>query len=812
MRKHFLSLCASLLTALCALATPPNEAVVKGTVTDAAKQPLGQATVVLHRLSDSTLVRTAITDKDGRFELSGLLKGEYFLKASATGHAEYVSGAISLTPGDQHTVGTISLQAQSKELQGVTVTARRPLIEIKADKTIFNVENSITGQGSDALELLTKTPGIQVDNNENISMKGKTGVRVYVDGRMMQLDTKDLAAYLRSINSNDIEAIEMISNPSARYDASGNAGIINIRLKKNKKYGTNGSVNLGLVQGITPKGNGSLNLNNRNKKLNLFGNVGGSIGNYATDMTLYRIQNDTLYDQRSLNISRTRAVNAKIGADWYASSRQTFGVLATINHNDGPWSASSTTPIYDNKTGQLASTLIASNRIPGSRTNANFNANYRFADTSGFELNIDADYGLFRGVGRSLQPNRYLRPNGALDREVIFGNHTPTDINIYTFKADVEQKKWGGKLGYGTKFSYVKTDNAFNFFDYQNGQPVLNTGRSNQFSYTENVNAAYANYQRQLSEKWSLQAGLRLEQTNSDGQLTRADGQKQDDDRVKRNYLDWFPSAALTWNFNKNNTLNLTYSRRIDRPTYQDLNPFENKLDELTYEKGNAFLQPQYTDNVELSHTFKGFLTTTVGYSYVKDFATQITDTTDGKATYIQQRNLASQQIINFSVGAPLPIAKWWNGYLNLWYNYQIYKGTFNNGRINEQVPTYGVYMQNTFNLSKKGLKAEMTGWFNGPSVWAGTWRIRPMGNLDIGVMQPLFKNKASIKLSMTDVFRTNFWRSTNNFGGVYIRGRGQWEAQTVRINFTWRFGSNEVKSARQRKTGLESEASRIKN
>jgi iron complex outermembrane receptor protein len=212
-----------------------------------------------------------------------------------------------------------------KKLQDVTVTSRKPMIEIKADKTIFNVENSINATGSNALELLQKSPGIQVDNNDKYSMKGKTGVKIYVDGKMMQLDSKDLAAYLKSINSNDVEAIEMISNPSAKYDASGNAGIINIRLKKNKKFGTNGSVNAGFVQGVTPKGNGSLNLNYRDKNVNLFSNAGGNMGMYENDLNLYRVQRDSLYDQKSTNRSDNKSVNVKAGADLFLDSKNTLG-------------------------------------------------------------------------------------------------------------------------------------------------------------------------------------------------------------------------------------------------------------------------------------------------------------------------------------------------------------------------------------------------------------------------------------------------------------------------------------------------------
>lgn len=797
------------LSSLLNTAIAQTSSTIKGKISDNTGKALQSVTVSLLKSTDSSLVKADVTDANGVFEMVYGKEGKYLLSYVMIGFERTYSPAFEVKNGQGFDAGNITLQPAATKLQDVTVTSRKPMIEIKADKTVFNVENSINATGSNALELLQKSPGIQVDNNENISMKGKTGVRIYVDGKMTQLGSQDLAAYLKSINSNDVEAIEMISNPSARYDASGNAGIINIRLKKNKRYGTNGSVNMGLVQGVTPKGNGSVSLNYRDKKVNLFSNVGTNIGRYENTLDLYRVQLDSIYDQKSTNWSNNKSVNAKLGADLFLNSRNTLGFLVTTNVSDNDWTSESNTNISYNPTKQFVKKLVALNTIPGSRTNMNSNINYRYADTSGKEINFDADYGLFRGTGRSFQPNNYIDNSGNMLSQVINRNYTPTDIDIYTAKVDVDQPKWKGKLGYGAKFSYVKTKNTFDFFNDINGVPIKILSRSNSFTYKENVNAAYVNYQRQFSPKWSLQTGLRMEQTNSEGVLTRADGIIQSDNTVKRSYLDFFPSAALTWTVDQKNTLNLTFSRRIDRPTYQDLNPFENKLDELTYEKGNAFLRPQYTNTVELSHTFKYMLNTTIGYSHVKDFATQTTDTTNN-ATYVQQRNLATQRILSFSIGSPLPIAKWWNGYANVWYNYQMFNGKIGANEIKTEIPMFGAYMQHTFTLGK-GYNAELSGWFSGPNVWGATWRTKSLGGLDLGFQKQILKKQGTLKLSVTDIFFTNPWTATSNFGGLFINGRGQNESRTVRLAFSWRFGNNQVKAARQRQTGLESEAKRIK-
>jgi iron complex outermembrane recepter protein len=807
MRKMiFTPLIFMLLISMNTMAQGPGK--ISGTVTD-GKKALASVTVSLLLANDSSLVKADASNAAGEFEIPVVKSGDYLLSYTAVGFEKKYSAIYTITEGQSVTAATEALTVVAAKLQGVTVSSKKPMIEVKADKTVFNVEASINATGSNALELLQKSPGIQVDNNDNISMKGKTGVRVYVDGKMMQLDTKDLAAYLKSINSNDIEAIEMISNPSAKYDASGNAGIVNIRLKKNKKFGTNGSINTGFVQGVTPKGNGSLNLNYRDKKINLFGNAGGNIGINQNKLYLYRIQKDTLYDQNTVMRSDDKSINVKAGADFFVNNKNTIGVLATTNFSNTNWGSDGVTNIYYNPTGTFVKKLQAVNTVPGKRTNTNFNVNYRYADTSGTEVNFDADYGFFRGTGRSYQPNNYFNSSNNFLYSVINRNYTPTDIDIYTAKLDAEQKLGKGKLGYGAKTSFVTTKNTFDFFNEVAGVPVKQLDRSNSFTYKENVNAAYVNYQQQLNQKWSIQTGLRMEQTSSDGKLTRADGVEQTDNRVKRNYVNLFPSAAVTWNINQKHSLNLTYSRRIDRPTYQDLNPFENKLDELTYEKGNAFLRPQYTDNVELTHTFMGFINTTAGYSYVKDYATQATDTT-GNATFVQQKNLARQQILSFNIGAPTPIKKWWNGYVNLWYNYQMFNGFIGENKIKQNVPTYGAYLQQSFTLGKD-YSTEISGWFNGPSVWGGTWKTKPQGGVDVGVQKQVLKKQATIKISATDIFFTSPWSATNDFGGLYIRGGGNWESRTFRLTFSWRFGSNQIKNSRDRKTGLESEAKRIK-
>jgi iron complex outermembrane receptor protein len=783
---------------------------ITGKVKDENNKPIDAVTVSLLKASDSSLVKMAFTDTSGNFEIERDVKGDFLLSYTSVGFENTYSEVFKLEEKQNYNSPTVSLRSESKKIQEVTVTSRRPTIEVKPGKIVFNVEGSINATGSNALELLQKSPGVVVDNNENISMKGKSGVKIYIDGKMTQLDNKGLADYLKSINSSDVEAIEMIANPGAKYDASGNAGIINIRLKKNKKFGTNGNIELGLTQGRTLKGNGGASLNYRDKKINVFSNASASIGRRDNDLNLYRIQNGMIYDQNTVMTNKRRGVNIKAGADYFLDRKNTIGILATSNFGGGSFNSEGTTDIYNQASGELLQKLKATNEAPVNRTNASFNLNYRYADdSSGTQVSFDADYGFFHSTSESYQPNNYYGPNDYFQYAVINGNNTPTDINIYTAKLDIEHKLGKGKLGIGGKVALVKTENTFEFFKYTDNVPVKDMSQSNNFAYSENVNAAYVNYDIMLHPKWSLQAGLRMEQTNSKGELSRADGTEQADNLVERNYLNLFPSAALTYTFKPEHVFGLNYNRRIDRPDYQDLNPFENKLDQMTYEKGNAFLKPQYTDNIELSYVFKSMINVSAGYSYVKDYSVTVTDTINGNATFIQNQNIAGQKIVSFNIGSPIPITKWWNGYVNVWYQYQVVQGSFNNINIDLSASGYGFYGQSTFTLGKN-YTAEVSGWFNGKGM-EGTWQKNAQGSLDIGIQKRFLKEKASIKLTATDILRTTRFHGGSNYGGTSIAINQLNENQTVRLNFSYRFGNSQVKGARQRKTASDSEGKRIK-
>ena len=809
---------ALLAAVLCSTAWAQQKSSLDGLVQNGVG-PLAYANVLLLNSADSALVKAEYTDEDGRFQIQDIPAGAYRLSVSHVGVPDYYSEVFSLAEGASLSLPPITM-AESVDLSAVVVTGRKPLVEVSADKTVFNVDASITAAGSDGLELLRKAPGVMLDNNENIQIRGKNGVQVYLDGKQSFLSPAELANLLRSLNAADIQAIEVITNPSAKYDAAGNAGIINIVLKKNKGLGTNGSMNLSGGYGLRPKANASVNLNHRNKNFNAFGNFGSGYNQNENGLNLLRTQPEKVFDQRQVQVSERLPLNAKVGMDYFINPKHTVGVVANANTlwRDGTWESESRTLIGGPGAERPDSVLVAGNNTAGGRLNANLNFNYRYSDEkAGRELSFDADQGYFEATAFSRQPNAYYNSDETqlLSRR-DFEINSPTRINITSLKADYEQKLWGkGRLGMGLKTTMVNTDNTFDLFMITDGQPVKDPTQSNQFNYDERVQAAYANLNTPLGKGLSLQAGLRVEHTRSVGDLQRDPSQPTSgQDYVKRNYTDVFPSAAITWQMHEKHALNATYSRRIDRPSYEDLNPFEWRLDELAFRKGNPFLRPQYADAFELKYIAFQMVNLSVGYTHTEDLISDIVeqDANNPDRSFINYRNLASQDNFNIGLSSPTPINKWWNGFVNLTVYKSIFKAEFPEYSFEAATPVaVNLYAEQTFTLSPT-LTFEMSGWYNSASIWGGSWLTRPQGSFDVGIQKKVFDGSGTLKLSLTDVFLTAPWSSFSDaIPGFTIRGSGYWESQQLRVNFNYRFGNKNVKNVQQRKSGIDAESRRIK-
>ncbi|MBC7873792.1 MAG: TonB-dependent receptor, partial [Ferruginibacter sp.] len=466
---------ASILASFMLMAATVQAQQVTGVVKDIQGKGLEKSTVSLLNAKDSSVVKLVVTGNNGSFSVNASQPGRYLVSASYVGYATSYSNVFELS-GSGTNLPDLSISKATGNLTDVTVTSKKPIIEVRADKTILNVEGTINAVGYDALELLRRSPGVMIDKDDNVSLAGKNGVQVFIDGKPSPLSGSDLANYLKSLQSAQIEAIEIITNPSAKYEAAGNAGIINIKLKKNKTFGTNGSLNAGIVQGVYPKYNGGINLNYRNQSINVFGNYNYNNGQHLMKMNFVKEQFDTLFDQQNRMRFKNNTHGYKTGLDYFINNKSTIGVVVSGNMANNDFTTAG--PMYFTyiPTNTLTRILRATNTNKMERNNVNTNLNYRYAVTGGAELNIDADYGTFKIKSDQYQPNFYYLPNGVTETSrVIYSMLSNTDIDLFSLKTDYEQNYKGGRLGLGGKIGIVNTDNDFKRYDVFTNSKMLDT-------------------------------------------------------------------------------------------------------------------------------------------------------------------------------------------------------------------------------------------------------------------------------------------------------------------------------------------------
>ncbi|MCF2442971.1 TonB-dependent receptor [Dyadobacter sp. CY345] len=812
--KFFINLTVALLLSgsFVLAQTPASKGKVSGIILDEKSQPFPFVNVLLLKAKDSTLSKGLAADETGKFLFDEVDAGEYLTLISMVGYQKSYSKKFSVSD-KLINLPTFTLQPESQALNEVTVTAKKPFIEQEIDRTIINVENSIVSAGATALEVLERSPGVTVDQqNDKLQLRGKDGVIVQIDGKQTYLSQAELVNLLRNTPSDNIEKIELITNPSAKYDAAGNSGIINIKFKKNKNFGTNGNFSIGggIASPGYGRGNGSLALNNRKGKVSLFGTASAFEGEGFNRQVIYRAipyeGKTTTFNMDSKSDWRARNYNYRVGMDYFATDKTTIGVLFSGFYNawKNPIRATDAEILNDDLSLQQTyhTDMNANNHM--NNISANVNLKHQFND-KGKELTFDVDYVQYDSKGYNFLDTRYFNPNGTPTGETdIVRNNMPALINIGVAKLDYMQPIGKGKFEAGLKSSYVKSDNNM-IFETFGDVWQLDPSRTNQFKYTENINAGYANYNGQFNSKTKFQLGLRAEHTHAIGNSVTLNSIRD------RNYLNIFPSVFVSRNLDSSNVLNLSYSYRIDRPNYQSLNPFEYYLDPYTFQKGNPNLRPQYTHSFQLVHVYKSFLNTTLAYSRVKDMiADEVPMLVPEKnQTYVTTENLDNQNYISLTISAPIPVKKWWNIQTNVTAAYNHYQTFYRNAPFDMKIFTYNAFVNNTFTLPKNWT-AELSGWYNSPAIY-GLLSSKSQGAISLGLQKSLMDKKATIRLSVQDPFWTNKFRGTTKFEDIDLRVNSTWPSRQARITFTYRFGNQNVKT-RQRNTGSDDIQSRVKS
>jgi iron complex outermembrane recepter protein len=780
------------------------------------QSPVENATVELRRLKDSSLVKIALTDKSGQAAFENIKPGSYFLKATLVNFKPQSGPAFDLPAAERLVKAPpMQLEQAGRQLETVTVSTKKPFIQKLSDRIVVNVENSIVSAGSSAMDVLERSPGVNVDQNDNITLRGKSGVIIMVDGKPSAMTGTDLANYLKGLPSSALERIDIITNPSSKYDASGNSGIIDIRMKKDQRLGINGTFTAGYGQGVYPKANIGSTFNYRNKKINLFGSY-----NYAYRVGLNNLLLDrSFYDNGVYNggdlkdnysKSPVNSNTARIGMDYTPSKKTIIGFVVNANFNHFKRNNDNNSIVLDPQKQQTSTfNSLATNNDHLGNVVANINFRHTF-DSKGKELTADVDYGSYNSSSLTVNATRYYKMDGTLlQPDYVLNGDQNGKLNFKTGKVDyVNPLGKDGKWEAGFKTSFVSSDNDAKFYDMSSGTPQNDPNKTNHFLYKENNNAGYINFAKTFT-KFDIQFGLRGEQTN-----IRTE-QKMGNIKWDSSYFQLFPSAFFNYKIKEDQTIGLSVSRRIDRPGYSQLNPFLFLIDVTTYATGKPGLLPQLTWSYELSYTLKN-LNFSLKYAHTKDnqnitlarFREVFPNIPSEENVTVQiPINLRSSDYAGLSVSAPIRINSWWNMVNNGDIFYEKFKGSFSGTALNNGKPAIDLRTNNTFTF-KKGWTAELNANFNSGGQY-GFMVLDPRWGLAAGVQKAVMNKKGTVRFSISDIFWTNLPKAVVTFNNYVEKWHAYRETRVANLSFTYRFGNSKVAAARRRTTASEEERQR---
>jgi outer membrane receptor protein involved in Fe transport len=652
---------------------------ISGLVREAGGEPAIAVTVKLSQLSDTSVVKSTQTDITGRFTFNDLKPGDFVVEVTAIGFKGHRSGPIRVNPGTAAAdLPVITLQKNAVDLKQVEIAAQRDVIEQKVDRTVVNLGASISSTGASALEVLERMPGVLVDQSGNITFKGKTGVMVMIDDKPTYLSGENLGNYLKSIPASQLEAIELMPNPPARYDASGNAGVINIKTKKSKTAGFNGTINASVGRAAFPFTNESIALNYRTGKFNFFFNGAYNLQHYYRRLDLVRRYYDNnglqtgSYTEEAYFYSKYDNGNTKLGVDYDLSRKTTLGMVLSGNFTKGG-TPNPVTSKLRNAADVIDSTIVADNDTRNDHKNGGINLNmlHRF-DSLGRSLSVDLNYLGYNNTRTQLFQNTSYNRFGVPGGSQHIVDTLPTHINIYTAKVDYSHPlRDKATLSAGVKTSYVNTDNAAYYYNVAGNKQTVDEGRTNRFLYKEAIQAAYLNFNKEW-KRLSFQSGLRMEYTDARGhQLGNSKG--ADSSFVNR-YASFFPTAYVQYKLDtgSRHSIRVSFGRRIDRPNYQDLNPFVVILDKYSAFVGNPFLRPQYSNNYELTYNYKKLISVSMVYSLLTGYQVEH-DYQQGDIFFASSINLGTAISKGINANLTFAPAKWWNFSLYA----QLYRNSF---------------------------------------------------------------------------------------------------------------------------------------
>lgn len=768
----------------------------KGVIKDADGKPLEYVAVMLTNVADSNQFVGTATDADGKFEFHNVNYPSYFITASVVG---YTNGSSGVLTGNTDTT-TITLVQSTTTMDEFTVQSKLTRIVMEPGKVVMMIENSTLAAGNNALDMLRKMPGVFVDNDGNISIRGKSGVNVYLDGRPTYLSGSQLKNFLKTLMATNISKIEVITQPGANYDAEGNAGIINITLIKKMALGFNGNLEGWYIQGIYPKAGGSFSFNYGKGKWNIFGSYSYSNWHGIIQPHSERKIDSTFYVQDYNGQPIENNHNVKVNIDYDISKKVVFGSGITFNAGHSQWKGATKSSFTNLNTGVMDSSQIVADGTNWTNysVTVNFNTLWRI-DSLGQKFTVNADGGTYLEFVQGDYQYKFLDQWGNIYRTQPDRNYDQAPaLYLVSGKVDYENPHVFKKLQLetGIKSSYVTNEANVRYrtFDGSNNEIPI-AGMSNHFLYIENINAIYLSLKYNV-KKWSFSAGLRGEHTNTTGnQLTTGQVNRQ-------NYFSFFPSAGIAWNPSDNHSVNFMYSRRIDRPEYNELNPFIYTMDNYSSFQGNPGLLPQFSNNLELSYTMFQVFTLTTSYTQINNNITDIFRVDSLNSQRLIYTNVNLGETHNFTAGGTLmmPIGKWLYFMIN---GNAIYNSTIDSAfNINRQ-GWYGMFSGYfEFTLPAK-FTIELNGWAMTPQS-VGQATTLAVGEVGMGVSKKLFKDQLTLKIGFTDIFKTTPFRSTiTTQNGESVYNVFSWDSRRFTFSASFKFGKAIKKQNQKEKDDL---------
>lgn len=783
-----------------------NATAIRGKILAENNLSAEGATIILIKYKDSSIVNTGAADKNGAFEFMNINAGDYLILVSKAGCEKLYSGPYPVKSGRIFTTPDIFLKLTIQNLNGVTINSTRPELEVRPGKLIVNVQNSLSAQGNSAFDILRETPGVRVDNSNNINIIGRQNALITINDVPTNLTGEDLAGVLRGIQSNTIDRIELITAGSAKNDAS-SGGIINIILKKGKNTGFNGSFTGAAGYGKYYKSNAGMVFNDRTDKVNIFGNYSITGNKELHTITTDRDVdfNETLSHYHSdYNSVVNRLINNfGIGADFYLSKTQTIGFLVNGAVTNNDFVKNNALKIYHQSV--FDSTVIANSSPDRLITRINYNINYYGKlDSAGKTLSANINYTTNNRSSTEYITNTFFDASGNQSGEpLLLQNLSPSNIRQMVSMIDfADPVSKTSKFEAGLKLSNVVSNNDLVFGPQINGEYTSDPNYSDHFKYTENVNAAYADYQTSL-KKFALSAGLRAVQTIAKG-TSGAGGQV-----VNYNYTDLFPSLLVEYKAGSNADYSLSYNRTTKRPGYEDVNPFLYYIDLYDFRAGNPTLRPEYTTNIELTYSRNKSFAATL-YSNITteayEFRYYIQNDTTKVNTNIP-KNFGTIYNYGLRILAPVTFTNWWSADFKLDASYQRYVAYPQNGNLNKGTKDIILSGNQNFKISNS-VSAGLIGFYE-TSCFYGISQFKANYYADGFISTQLFDNRGTLKLSMTDIFNTLRDRFNTNYQNLNFSVVDKIETQVVKLAFTYRFGKTTLKTITHR-TGNEEEENRL--